>query len=145
MTDGNRQRADVVVMAMSNGNGVDFFIGDQTVERESLPALSLGMSAGIHKEPIAIKVQQPGASADGSIRIQIHHSHSRPFRPGGSYHGRRGGVAKKIIGETAEVLVFTACHLARVAELCKDKSSGHVFRNITFTIRRSACRSTSAA
>ena len=44
----DRQRADVIVMTVSEGDGLEFLFANEVVERQALPALVLGVSAGVH-------------------------------------------------------------------------------------------------
>src|SRR5439155_12904371 len=81
MANGDGQRSDVIMMAMSDGDGIDFFLRDQRIERQAGAAFAFGMSAGIHEKPVAVDFRQPGAGANFRVGIEIGNAHTlRPFR-----------------------------------------------------------------
>ena len=72
---GDRQGANVVVMTMGNGDGVELLLRDELVERQAVASLALGVSAGVHQQAVAVDVDKPGARPDGGVRVQADDSH----------------------------------------------------------------------
>ena len=71
----HRQRPDMVVMAMGDGDGVHLFLLDQVVERQGAPAFEPGMGAGIHQQPMPLHFDKPGRGADVCVRVEVEDLH----------------------------------------------------------------------
>ena len=77
MPQRHRQRADMIMVAMRNGDGVQFLVLDQMVkERQAGAALPFGMDARIHQQPVSLHLHKPGGGADVGVRIEISDSHN---------------------------------------------------------------------
>ena len=66
---------DMVVMAMGDGDGVHLLVLDQVIQRQAVPALALGMDAGVHQQPMAFHLDKPGRSADVFVRVEVDDLH----------------------------------------------------------------------
>ena len=64
MTERDRQRADVVMMTMSDSDGVQFLLLDEPVERQAFAALALRVRARVHEQAMTFDFNKPGAGAD---------------------------------------------------------------------------------
>ena len=78
MAQHDRQRTDMVVMTMSDSDGVEFLFRDQFVERQTFAALALGVSAGVQQHPMPFDFDEPGAGADVRSGIEVEDSHGPP-------------------------------------------------------------------
>ena len=82
----------MVVMAMRNGDGVDFLVPDLTVQGQTLTSLALGMYPRVHQELVAIHLDKPGAGPDVRIRIEIGNSHVWNSTGGRNLMEKRSGL-----------------------------------------------------
>ena len=71
----HRQRADVVVMAMGDGDGIHLLVAHGAVERQAVAAFAFGMHAGIHEQAVAVDFDEPAAGADVGVGIEIGNPH----------------------------------------------------------------------
>ena len=58
------ERADVIVMAMRKGDGVNFLVLDQVIQGHGRTAFAFGMRSGIHQQAVSFQIHEPGAGAD---------------------------------------------------------------------------------
>ena len=94
MPQRHRQRADVVVVAMRDGDAVDRAFPDHVVQRQRRAALPLGMRPGIHQQAVAVHLHMPGAGPDARAGVKITQSHGYAWRAGRCRRGTsRGGPA----------------------------------------------------
>ena len=75
MADRHRQGADVIVVAMGQGDGVHVLAGNGGIERQAGVAFALGMGAGVHEEAVAVHFRQPGAGANVGVGVEINDAH----------------------------------------------------------------------
>ena len=75
VAQGNRQRPDMVVMAMGDGDGVHLFLLDQVIARQGAPAFEPGMGAGIHQQPMPLHLDEPGGGADVRVGVEVEDLH----------------------------------------------------------------------
>jgi hypothetical protein len=59
VAQGHRQRTDVIVMAMRNGNRVQLFVFYQLVQRQTAASLALRMRPRVHQQTMALDFQEP--------------------------------------------------------------------------------------
>ena len=78
---GDGQRADVIVVAVRDGDGIHLFAFDQFKARQPAAPLDARVRAGIHQQPMPFEVHEPGAGANGGVRIQVRDLHGGD--PGG--------------------------------------------------------------
>src|SRR5881394_2381382 len=62
-------------MAVGDGDGVEFFLGDGAEQGQRLAALALRMRARVHEQPVAIDLDKPRARAYPRIGVQIDDAH----------------------------------------------------------------------
>ena len=74
----NRQGPDMVVVAMSEDDGLGLLFANQVVLRQALPAFAFGVCAGVHEQAVAFHFEKPSAGADVRSRIEIDDSHGMP-------------------------------------------------------------------
>ena len=71
MPERDRERADVVVMAVGDGDGVDRSLADGVVERQGVAPLALGVGAGVHQQAAPVDLDVPSAGADARPGIEV--------------------------------------------------------------------------
>ena len=72
---GDGQRADVVVVAMRDGDGVHVLILDGLEQRQTIAAFEFGVHAGVEQDAVAFEVHTPRARPDVGGGIQIRNLH----------------------------------------------------------------------
>jgi hypothetical protein len=75
MAHGHRQRADVIVVAVGDGDGVQVFATQQLVERQGFTALAFRVHPRVHKQTGIIQFDQPGTGADLGVGIEVRDMH----------------------------------------------------------------------
>ena len=80
MAQRDRQRADVVVVAMRDGDGVHLLVLDSLNCGKPGAAFAFGVHAGVHQQAVAFDFDEPGAGADVGVRIQIDDPHKFRWR-----------------------------------------------------------------
>ncbi len=78
---GQGERADVIVVAMGNGDGVQFGVVDGAEEGKGGAAFAFGVHAGVHEETAIVEMHEPATGPDGGVRIKIYDSHENLQRP----------------------------------------------------------------
>ena len=73
----HRQRADVVVMAVCERDGIHGAFANRVVQRQRWRALELGMGAGVHQQAVAVHLDVPRAGTDAGAGIEITEFHRR--------------------------------------------------------------------
>ncbi len=81
---GHRQRADMVVMTVGDGDGVQLLAVQQGIKGQGIAAVPFGVHAGIHQQAAIIQLDQPGAGADVGIGVQVRDTHGQTGRVTGS-------------------------------------------------------------
>ena len=82
MAQRDRQRANVVMVAMREGNGLHLFSGNQLVEREAVAPFVLRMRRGVQEQTMPFNFDEPGAGADVGGWIEIDDAHEVPVNDG---------------------------------------------------------------
>ena len=67
--------ADMIMMAMGDGDGVELLVLHQIIQRQTGTTLALGMGPRIQQEPVAFDVRKPSGRADVTIGIEVGDSH----------------------------------------------------------------------
>ena len=75
----DRQRTDVIVMTMSDRDGVEFFFLDEPVDRQTVAALAFRVRAGVHQQAMPFDFDEPRAGTDVRGGIKVEDSHE-PLR-----------------------------------------------------------------
>ena len=75
MPQGHGERAHVVVVAMGEGDGIQFPRAGVPKQGQSVAPLALGMHAGVQQQAVVVHLHQPGAGTDGGVRIEIDDIH----------------------------------------------------------------------
>jgi predicted NAD/FAD-binding protein len=69
LPDGEGERADVVVVAVADDDGVDLLLAGFGVERERLAAFVFRVDSGVEQETVSLEVDEPGAGSDVMGRV----------------------------------------------------------------------------
>ena len=69
------QRADVVVMAVGDDDGVEVFLRDERQKRHAFATFAFGMGAGVEQDTVAFDFDKPGAGSNVGVGIQVNDSH----------------------------------------------------------------------
>ena len=77
MPHGHRQRADVIVMAMRNRNGVHLGVARLAEQRQPVAAFAFRVHPGVEQNAVVVHLHQPRAGADVRVRIQIRDVHAK--------------------------------------------------------------------
>ena len=67
----DRQRADVIMVAMRDRNRIQLLVLDQVIKGQTHSALALGMNTGVEQQAVSFDLDKPGRGADRRIRIEI--------------------------------------------------------------------------
>ena len=73
----HRQRADVVVVAVRERDGIHGAFANRVVQRQRRRALEFGMGAGVHQQAVAVHLDVPRAGTDAGAGIEITEFHRR--------------------------------------------------------------------
>src|SRR5207247_2332328 len=73
----DRQRTDVIVMAMGDRHRFDVLVGDGLVKREAGAAFNFWVRAGIQQQPAAFNFDKPSARANVSVGVTVYDAHRR--------------------------------------------------------------------
>ena len=76
----DRQRADVVMVTMRDGNGLHLLRANVFVERQPIAALAFGVHARVEQDAVAFDFNEPGTGANVGVGVQVYDSHLS-FRP----------------------------------------------------------------
>jgi hypothetical protein len=77
MPQRHRQRADVIVMAMRNRNGIHLRIPGLVEHRQTGAAFAFWMHSGVEQNTVLVHLHEPPARADVSVGIQVGDSHKK--------------------------------------------------------------------
>ena len=75
MAQRHGERTDVVMMTMSDSDGVQLFFCDELVKWQAVTAFVFGMRAGVHEQPVAFDFHKPGAGADVVSGVEVNDAH----------------------------------------------------------------------
>ena len=65
----HRQPADVIVMAVADGDGIERLRTDQIEQGQTLATLAFRMHAGVHEQAVIFHLHEPRARADDRVRL----------------------------------------------------------------------------
>ena len=82
MAHGHRQGADMVVMTVGDGDGVQVLAVQQGIKGQGVAAVALGMHSGIQEQAAIVNIHQPGAGADIGGGVQVSNTHGDGPRRG---------------------------------------------------------------
>jgi hypothetical protein len=78
MAECHWERADMIMMTVGDGDGVDSAWFNQGVERQAAPAFAFGMDPGVQQKPVSLDLHKPCACPDLVGRIEIRDMHVAP-------------------------------------------------------------------
>src|SRR5438045_9771071 len=65
------------MMAVGDGDAIDFFVRDEAVKGKAGAAFAFGMDARVHEQAVSVNVEKPSAGADVGIGIKVDDFHCR--------------------------------------------------------------------